>query len=567
MPTRRVELNKDHLAEAKTAAEARAYSSRDPLIFAHVGEKGLQLRVQDGTASWVLKFNGSSKSLGKLSEVTTIKAAVERAQNVRAIMKRGENPAEYLKSLAVMKNHDKAAADAESRKARADGAWTWKQLAEAYKTNYLAKPKTTKQGTKPPSEESVKDFVRYTSTPHHEKHLNDVLVRDMTPELIEKVRDLAQGTNGPNAGRKAVQWISGALSWGQKHHKLHTGLGTGFAWWKGVSPGYTPPTRGRYLDLEQIAKVLYLAERHRDRSDRLQVKPTSEATIAALWWIVLTAQRTSASMSLLASRVIDDKDAPGWKIAAFPAEDMKSKRYHALPLPPRVALLLERARIGIERDSKWAFPSKKVRRPKSEEIEDLHIHDTTVNLFIRRLRGGDTVGKKRESTDLLADIPHFSPHDLRRSLTTILTNMKIRGDAASAVLDHSSGTPGEVEFQEADVTRLAYNRSQRIELKREAMEAWTNGVFDAVEKEWEANRPRASTVRMPPRPRRPEYGSPGWDAWAEQIRVEADKLASSTFSAIGPWYKVMERERELRHRIRRPFRALNRPHDEVDEIE
>ncbi|MBZ9705339.1 tyrosine-type recombinase/integrase [Mesorhizobium sp. ESP7-2] len=489
MPTRRVELIKDHLAEAKEAAEARTYTSRDPLIFAHVGEKGLQLRVQDSTASWVLKFNGSSKSLGKLSQVTTIKAAVERAQHVRAIMKRGEKPDEYLKSLNVSKDHDKATADAESRKARADGAWTWKQLAEAYRENYLSQPRTTKQGIKPPSAKSVQDFIRYTSTPHHAKHLDDLLVRDMTPELVEKIRNLTRGTNGPNAGRKVVQWISAALSWGQEEHKLHTGLGTGFAWWKGVSPGYTPPTRGRYLDLEQIASVLYIAEKHRDRPDRLQAKPTTEAALAALWWIVLTAQRTTASMSLLASRVVDDKDARGWKIAAFPAEDMKSKRYHALPLPPRVVLLLERARIGVDRNSKWAFPSKKVRRPGSDEIEDLHIHDTTVNLMIRRLRGKDTVGKKRESVDLLEGIPHFSPHDLRRSLTTILTDLKVRGDAASAVLDHSSGTPGEVEFQEADITRLAYNRSQRIELKREAMEAWTTAVFDAVEKEWAKHRP------------------------------------------------------------------------------
>ncbi|MER8783336.1 hypothetical protein NKH60_19165 [Mesorhizobium sp. M1006] len=108
---------------------------------------------------------------------------------------------------------------------------------------------------------------------------------------------------------------------------------------------------------------------------------------------------------------------------------------------------------------------------------------------IRKLRRKDTVGKKRESVDLLEGIPHFSPHDLRRSLTTILTDLKVRGDAASAVLDHSSGTPGEVEFQEADVTRLAYSRSQRIELKREAMEAWTTAVFEAVDKEWAKHRP------------------------------------------------------------------------------
>lgn len=538
MPTKRVELGKDHLTEAREAAEARTYTSGDPLIFAHVGEKGLQLRVQGGTVSWVLKFNGSSKGLGKLSEVTTIKAAVERAQHVRAVMKRGENPDEYLKSFNVSKDHNKAAADTESRKARADGAWTWKELAEAYETQYLALPKTTKRGTKPPSARSVADFRRYTSTPHHEEHLNDVLVRDMTPELVELVRNKAQKTNGMNGGRKVVQWISAALSWGQAEHKLYTGLGSGFSWWKGVSPGYVPPTRGRYLDLEQIAKVLYAAEKFRDRPDRVQAKPTTEAALAALWWIVLTAQRTTASMSLLSARVVTDKDALGWKIAAFPADDMKSKRYHALPLPPRLVLLLERAKMGIERDSKWAFPSKKVRKPKSEEIEDLHIHDTTVNLMIRRLRGKDSVGKLRKSPDLLEGIPHFSPHDLRRSLTTILSDRKVRGDAASAVLDHSSDTPNGAEFQEADITRLAYNKSQRIELKREAMTIWTDAVFEAVEKEFTRHRPKATTF--------PQRRVPGMaPAPAPKPEIEKGPLPKLVFSGSEPFYLTMEKHKAL----------------------
>lgn len=530
MPTHRVEIAPKHLEEAKEAAEARAYESGDPLVFADVVEKGLQLRVRAGTASWILKFNGASKSLGKLLEVKTAKQARERAQNVRAIMRRGEDPAEYLKSLAVMKDHGKAAADTESRKARADGAWTWAQLADTYEAEHIMQPKVQQNGEiKPPSEDSRKDFRRYGDTEHHKKHLSNVLVRDITAELIEEIRDLAVKTNGKNAGRKAVQWISSAMSWGQEHHRKHTGLGFQPRWWTLVSPGYKPPRRNRYLTLEQIAKVLYRAERYRDIPGRAQRKETNEAAISALWWIVLTAQRTTASMSLLSARVVDDKDASGWKIAAFPAEDMKSRRYHALPLPPRVGLLLERAKLGIERESQWAFPSLKVRRNKSELIEDIHIHDTTVNLLIRRLRGKDTVGKKRGGVDLLEGIPHFSPHDLRRSLTTILTDMKIQGAAASAVLDHSSGTPGESEFQEADITRLAYNRSQRIELKRDAMAAWTEAVFEAVEKEWQAHAPRMAAP-LPP--------------------VDLATAKKIPFSSSAPWYKIMEGSNALADRRR-----------------
>lgn len=554
MPTRRVELKPDHLKEAKAAAEERIYTSRDPLVFAHVGEKGLQLRVQAGTVSWILKWNGRSVSLGKLSEVGTVGKAVERAQNVRAVMKRGEDPKEYLLSLAVMKDHGRAAADTESRKARADGAWTWKQLAEAYRDEYLSQPKTTKRGVKPPSKKSVEDFERYTGLPYFEKHLNNMLVRDMRREVVEKARDDARGTNGPNAGRKVVQWISAVLSWGQEHEYGKTGVGD-VAWWKLVSPRHTPGTRNRYLNLEQIARVLYVAERYRNIPGRTQHKEINEATLAALWWIVLTAQRTSASMILLSSRVVDDKEVPGWKIAAFPAEDMKSKRYHALPLPPRIVLLLDRAMLGIDRKTQWVFPSRKLRRNKSELIEDLHIHEQTVNRMIMRLRGTDPVGKKRKSPDLLEGVPHFSPHDLRKSLTTILTDLKVRGDAASAVLDHSSGTPGEQEFQEADITRLAYNHSQRIELKREAMTTWTEAVFAACEAEWQSHR-RPLTNFKRPLPNQPPQQRP----------------EKPLFKDSEPWYITMEKwnaaQPKRRLRLAEGRRALDEfdEHDEDDHV-
>lgn len=538
MPTQRVEIAPKHIESAKEAAAARTYESGDPLVFADVVEKGLQLRVRASTASWILKFNGSSKSIGKLTEVRTAKAARERAQNVRAILRRGEDAGEYLKSLAVSKDHDAAAADTASRKARANGAWTWKALAAAYEAEYLAVEKVTKGGTKPPSENTIKDFRRYTSLPHHKEHLDDLLVRDIKPETIELVRNLTRESNGPNAGRKVVQWISAAMTWGQENHRLHTGLGMQNPWWKVIKPGHKPKARTRFLNLQQIAQVLYVAERHRNRGDRMQKKETTEAAISALWWIVLTAQRTTASMLLRNERIIDDKDCPGWKIATFPAEDMKSRRYHALPLPPRTALLLERAKMGIDRKSAWAFPSKKVRRAQSVAIEDLHIHDTTVNLLIRRLRGQDTVGKKRESIDLLKGIPHFSPHDLRRSLATILADMSIAGGAASAVLDHSSKTPHDEEFREADITRLAYNQSQKISLKRTAMEAWTNAVFAAVEAEWKTNDRSRSYIVPPP----------------EIERFHAGHVVP--FSPKKPWYLMMEdltakREREAAARVAR----------------
>ena len=575
MPTYRVELNSKHVEEALAAAKERTYNQGNPLVFVHVKEDGLQLRVQNGTAAWYVRYNGKTKAIGKLTTVPSISkaitAAVERGRHVRALLERGDDPDRYLKTLKISKDHGSAVADSESQKARAAGAWTWKELAAAYREDYLAKPKRKRSGvTKPPSKRTLADFDRYTSTPHHRELLDELLVRDLTPELVERVRNAVQKTNGVNGGRKAVQWISGALTWGQKEHKLHTGLGAGFQWWKGVSPGHVPGTRTRYLTLKQIAKVLYTAEKYRQMPGREQAKPTTNAALSALWWLVLTAQRTSASMALLSSRIVPDKENPGWMIAAFPAEDMKSKRYHALPIPPRVTLLFDRARIGVERESAWAFPSSKVRRAGSDEIVDLHVHDSVVAQMIKRLRGRDDVAKKLKAEDeasvkagkepsgrvydLLEGVPEFSPHDLRRSLTTILSDRKVRGDAASAILDHSSETPGQQEFREADITRLAYNQSQRLGLKREAMEAWTSAVFEAVENEWAANRPRRPSAMRPVPP-------PTSDLLA---KIPRDRMAA-VFSPDAPWYTYLEhRQSAARVSLRLSELGQGKPVEELD---
>jgi hypothetical protein len=63
----------------------------------------------------------------------------------------------------------------------------------------------------------------------------------------------------------------------------------------------------------------------------------------------------------------------------------------------------------------------------------------------------------------------------------------------------------------AEITRVAYDYSQRLDLKRQAMEAWTDALFAACDQEWERNRPRQGLLRQRPR--------------------------------HDPWYVIMEREK------------------------
>ncbi|MCB5173909.1 tyrosine-type recombinase/integrase [Microvirga lenta] len=504
MPSSRVEIGPTQIEQAAAAALAGTYTSADPLVFADVIEKGLSLRIQGGSASWILKWNGKTKSLGKLADIKTAKTAREKARVVRAMLKIGDDPSAYIASRHAGRDHRAATADIEARKAAEAGEWKWPDLVQRYIEDHVSQPKKKRYGTKPPSDSSIKDARRHLTLPPFDR-LKTKLLRQIAADDIEAIRDAVMKENGGTSSRKVVNYSRAALSWAKRFHKGSSGLGGIPAWWTEVESLHVEQARTRLLTLEQIAKVLHIAETNQVLPKRLNNKAPSKAILAALWWIVLTAQRTSASMSILTSHLVDDPNAAGWKIVAFPAGSMKSKRFHALPIPPRVVMILDRA-MAVRPSSQWVFPSERRGRRHSQASEesatsnpadDIHVYDSSVNLLIRRLRGLDEIGRARSTPDLLEGIPDFSPHDLRRSLATILSDMSIRGDAASAVLDHSSGVPGGVEFHQADVTRLVYNRSQRLELKREAMTAWTEAVFAACDEEWGLN--RKSLLRHPTR--------------------------------------------------------------------
>ncbi|MCB8828395.1 hypothetical protein LJD47_25625, partial [Escherichia coli] len=146
-------------------------------------------------------------------------------------------------------------------------------------------------------------------------------------------------------------------------------------------------------------------------------------------------------------------------------------------------------------------------------------------------------GKANEEggRDLLEGIQHFSPHDVRRAFATTCSDLKVRGDAISAVLDHAGieDEIGQKVFRSAEITRLAYDYSQRLPLKREAMEAWTKKLFAECDQVWKLNRGRFRIV-VPPSP-------------------PAEKLA---FSESAPWYVLMEKQEERKPKPRMDLSKL-----------
>ncbi|WP_095083565.1 tyrosine-type recombinase/integrase [Mesorhizobium sophorae] len=507
MPTERVRIGAKHIKEARKAAEARTYGTSGSLIFADTGEINLKLRVQGATAAWIVKWNGQTVKLGTVDDVGDADMAREMTREVLTLLKAGKDAKAYVAARLAGEGTEAAAVTATASTARKDGKWTWAEMVRQYADVYLSNPRTNSRGeTKTPSLESVKEVKRYLLKIPETHHLHNRLLSTLRRGDLEKVRNALAEAGKMAPSRQFVAYAKAALSYAEENDSDASGLDDDNLWWHKLKKRQEtiPQAKTRHPSLAETATLLYLAEKHRVMPERRVERETSLNAVCSLWWLALTGQRASAGLKLLKKNILPWPGAPDhlkdWKIAFFPAHTMKGKRAHSLPIPPRVALLLQRAATATARDSEYVFPATRLQGGKV----DAHLSRSTPRLLIQRLRGrpadlkAHAEARKKakkdgiefpEMPDLLGDIEEFSTHDFRTTFATEGGNLTVRGDAISAVLDHQSIQTGDAPRFAAPITRQAYDFSQKLELKAIAMEAWTTALFDAVEKEWAKHRP------------------------------------------------------------------------------
>jgi integrase len=495
LPSIRSEIGPNDIRQAKAAAESREYTNARPLIIADTVERGLSLRVQFGSVSWVLKWNNFTKSLGSVAEIRTATTAREVATKVRALMRDGGDVDGYLKSRRAGNDHEEATNKVASAKARASGRWTWRDLAKRYCDDYLSKPRMTTTRYREPSFGSAAESRRYLNMKECEP-LFDKLLSELRQGDLERVRDACAAAGRKTASRQFVACASAALTFARDYHAEDSGLEGIPRWWRDVRKLQETLVlpRGRHPSLTNLAQMLYIAENNRTAPERRNTKETSDTVLAGLWWIAFTAHRITAGFSLQKAHVLPWPDGPkGWQVAFFQPHVMKSRRPYALPIPPRVGLIFERA--ASPETSAFVFPSTRELAKKDRPLSRWSISNA-----LGRLRGRPSnpkAGDEFNGPNLLEDIPYFSPHDIRRAFTTVCADLSVRGDAISAVLDHAESAPTNyAPIQMAAITRVAYDYSQRLDLKRQAMEAWTNALFDACDAEWYRNRPYRGLRRV-----------------------------------------------------------------------
>lgn len=139
-----------------------------------------------------------------------------------------------------------------------------------------------------------------------------------------------------------------------------------------------------------------------------------------------------------------DLDAAEWRI---PAERMKMREQHIVPLAPQAVVLLRELKEHTG-GRPLLFPN--YRRPKT------YMTATTLNRALERMGYGG----------------RFSSHGFRATASTILNEMGYRVDVIERQLAH----------KERNQSRASYNRAEYLTERQEMMHAWAN-YLDALTSE------------------------------------------------------------------------------------
>jgi integrase len=509
-----VRFGPDALKRALREADGR-HKSNKPLIQRDAAFVGLTILTSGRTAAWYIKFGKNSAKLGNVGNpdtppsdrrpdhIYTARDAREMGDYVRDILRNGEEPDDYIAARWRGLSHEDALGKAASEAAKARGAWTYEELVERYLKDAVSKPKKTSKGRIKPEKETSVDDVRAYMTYPTTAHMRGKLVRDITKGDLEKARNDAAAMGKKHPQRKIVTYVKAALSWAADMHGADSGMDDVSPWWLRVKPFGVSTKREEILNeggsvptltAKDVARILFTAEKYRVLPGRELAIPTKEVTLAALWWVALTAQRTHASLSLRVSRIEDQMAMRGWHLVEWLPKDVKSGRFHSLPISGEIyRRTIGRALAAPNRRprSEYVFQSPKARKHGSgldgPEV-DKPIGDTVLNGLFRSLRGKKTLQREgvyvdASGIDLLEGVPEFSPHKLRDALASCLTDLQLPGGAASAVLDHADAErDDDPQSRQAKVTQDHYDRSHKLDLKHMALERWSEKVLKEYER-------------------------------------------------------------------------------------
>ena len=504
--TLRAVLDSKHIAEAELRAQDPT-PNKKLFTYSDARLTGLQIRCQGKQAFWNLRYKDWSKALGYVFPDTkrfvgAVTEARDLAQAAKEILDDNPDMLEpfLVKYFAIRSSYPKKTAEG-VKAARAEmrakpTTWTLRECLEfviKYRQSAVC-PEKERVGKHTIAEwsltlrrEALQGLLDKPVVLLNQGHFNDPRER-ITEEF------------GIDPANKAVSNIRSCLDYCMRKRSLESGLSQKDQWWSLIENAGEKERHTRTPTVDDIVRTLILAEEYLDKPlpGRTDGKHGVRANVlAALWWLVLTAQRTYAGLHIQQIDFFADDERPGsgWYLAKWQKGVMKASKTHIIPIPPRVVALMTPLieALKTEHSTEWLFPSE-----RGDEVDDITVGKDSVRLLLKRLRATDDLalddkGNRRPGfVDFfeLLGIPWWTPHDLRRTIGVELDKASIPG-GHSAILAHNIEMPKDGSIDKArkdwarlytqEVTRQAYHDPIMMDLKTRAMSVWTDLVLNRYE--------------------------------------------------------------------------------------
>jgi hypothetical protein len=451
----------------------------------------LVLRVRGHAASWLVKTRARTVKIGDVMPAAT-------AAKIPELRKRGSAVGDRVLGLREAREAAKrewAKLGNPSDASEDTLGWTWGKLVDEYK-KYISGMREDSAG-KPiyPSSETQSD-VRLIFARKEIMKYEIRLLATLDENWFEELQETLHKAYGYDAYRKFRAYGQAALNWAAAYKRKDSGL-TGRKWWVMAEKRRRTPAEvekkverdksraKRKEDFKVKHLGMLLAEHERFCASRTGNERISPSVRWGLWWDSLTGHRRGSG-TWVAQEDVEFKDPrgkPGWGLATWQPEVMKTQNPFALPIPPLGLHIVnccmrdwKRAaeRAGIQkRESHWVFAS----RVMQSEAGDIAVSGSALANHIRNLRGL----RQGNHRDVLRGIPHFSMHIIRSTMGDwILDETDLPAGTASLMIGHEIAGDRRNELDRVGQTgRRWYFQAQRIPEKTAAMALWCDALLKA----------------------------------------------------------------------------------------
>lgn len=454
----------------------------------------LVLRVRGHSASWLVKTRSRTIKIGDAMPA-------ELAARLPALRKRGSGGGERILGLREAREAAKrewAKLGDPFNTAVDSGGWTWGKLAEEYRT-YISGMREDAAG-KPiyPSTETQNDVRLLFGRKEVSKHETRLLA-SLDEDWFEAVQEALHKAYGYDAYRKFRAYGQAALNWAAAYKRKESGL-AGRKWWLLAEKRRRSPDeiekkvirdkalRKKKDDFKVDHLGMLLAEHERFCASRTGNERISPGVRWGLWWDSLTGHRRGSGTWVAREDVEfnDPRGEPGWGLATWQPDVMKTQDPFTLPIPPlglHIANCCMRdwkkaaERKGLwKRDSRWVFTS----RVMQSDSGDIAVSGSALANHIRNLRGL----RQGNHRDVLRGIPSFSLHIIRSTMGDyVLEETDLPAGTASLMIGHEIAGDRRSELDRVGQTgKRWYFQAQRIPEKTKAMEAWSEALLASYKK-------------------------------------------------------------------------------------